>query len=297
MAQQLTENLAVLSNPQSGANSRGALNKLDALTKQHNIRHLLARNPIEVETALHQLAKAPPDVLAISAGDGTVDLAVTLIRTQHIFTQEPKLALLCGGTTNMIHRDIGWRGTPHRALAQILSNAPSRAIKCCPLEITKEDATTFHGFFLGTGAIPRAILEVRKTLHHRNFAGPLSETLSAGTILWRLKMTRDLSKDKTLHPEHISWHADGVDRQDDHIFTAFTSLNRLILGLRPPASLKENAVAILQMSDDRKLNWHSAEHITLDMKSPWILDGEIHKPGGLDIMRGNPLTFLAEPGR
>jgi hypothetical protein len=59
---------------------------------------------------------SPQTGTVVNSGDGTIQAAITALLTYRSFRPLPLLALLCGGTTNMTHQDLGLRA-PQRAAA------------------------------------------------------------------------------------------------------------------------------------------------------------------------------------
>jgi diacylglycerol kinase family enzyme len=72
----------------------------------------------ELDAAMAQLAKNPPDVLAINGGDGTVHRVLTA--ASQAFPTLPKLALLPGGTMDIAARSTGWLGRGAHGLQRLL---------------------------------------------------------------------------------------------------------------------------------------------------------------------------------
>jgi len=207
-------NLTIISNPQSGYNRRKGMEKFTALAVNADVPHVNATTSEEMAQALQTLSKHAPEVLAINGGDGSVDMAITLMRNQNIFKKEPALVLFKGGTTNLIHRNVGLRGAPHKAFKDML-NTNMKTEKLCPLEIRRvgQKDAPLHGFFVGIGAIPRVTFKTRETLHRQGFSGPLSESFMLAKVLLRLKYRHDLSTDDLLKPSPVICN----NHQNDYI--------------------------------------------------------------------------------
>jgi hypothetical protein len=235
--------VAVLTNPKSGWNRKNPAAAAAVLSGFPEVRHIV---PDDGEDGLALLRDNPPDILVINGGDGTLDHVVTKLR-RGTFTKEPAIALLAGGTTNMTHRSAGIQGKPDRALQSLLlflaraegmggamaeGNVPTVSQPVLSVE-KGEGGQVFFGFFFGCGAIPRAILHTRKTLHGKGMTGKLSEGLAVARMTGRL-LTGDIRKDEILKPEGIQYSFDNWNWRDmENVFLYVTVLPRLLLGICP----------------------------------------------------------------
>ncbi|MEZ5814251.1 MAG: diacylglycerol kinase family protein [Alphaproteobacteria bacterium] len=283
----MAKRITIISNPESGYNARKGMSAFDAEAARYNLPHVKASTPEEIENALKTLSQSAPETLIINAGDGTVDLIITLIQNKKIFKTAPALILLMGGTTNLIHRDVGMKDKPHIALKKII-NGNLREITRSPLKIrrTNPETAPLYGFFLGTGAIPRVILKTRKHLHKRGLNGPFSEMLTLGGVLLRLKLKRDLNSDELLKPVSVKTG----NKDESQIFMALTTLEKLIPSIKSPAS--DNQIGMLYMNDDRHLKREQTSVLSIEIEDPWVLDGEMQEPGKIEITLGDPVRFL-----
>lgn len=285
--------MAIISNPMGGYNARKGTDAFDKLAVQQNIPHANASSADEVLKVLKKLAIHKPDLLVINGGDGTVDVVLSLIRNKKIFENEPALALLKGGTTNLIHRDIGMQDSPHNALRKIIDGSGTKIIEHKPLEIKYigQQSEPLHGFFLGTGAIMRAILHTRKTLHEKGMNGKFSEVVVLSKLLARLAFKRNLSCDEILNPTPLIRN----EEEDEHIFLALSTLKKLIPFIKSTATDEE--AGVIYMGANRKLQRDKTDNIILEIAEPWMLDGEMQKAGKIEITLGKPVKFLINGGR
>ncbi|WP_161958857.1 diacylglycerol/lipid kinase family protein [Ferruginivarius sediminum] len=230
--------LAVLSNRRSGG-SHDHLEQVGAVADAHGLLHVATGELDELEGALKSFAARGVEILAINGGDGTLDAALTAMRNRHIFEREPAIALLRGGTTNMVHDDVGLSGKPANALSRLISACqeavPDRLIRSRrAIAVRRGDAgEATYGFFFGTAAVPRAIRMTRQRLHTRGLAGPVGDSLSLIWTMLRLA-TGHIANDPVLHPEPLSWSLDGgAWHEAETVLMVATTLDRLLLGLRP----------------------------------------------------------------
>ena len=281
--------IALLSNPGGGYNRRAGLETLDRVAHRIGIPHYRAKKPEDIAAALTAMAREKPDIVAINGGDGTVDLAITLMRNRHMFEREPGLMLLRGGTTNMIHRDCGMSDRPARALLRYIREGGT-TVERRPLEVTAPLSSPRYGFFIGTGAIPRAALAMRSGLHRRRgMTGKIGETIAIAALLTRLKFARDLQQDAVLAPSRLLCELDGVATDADHIFMGLTSLKKLI-GNRT-INAPEGQIGIIGMNADRRLRTNAASSVRIGTDASWMLDGKIYPAGHIDVRLGRPIVF------
>ncbi len=230
--------IAVISNPHSGRN-RGGLERIRAIAARAGVPHFETQSLDDLEAVLRDLARRGIEVLAVNGGDGTVRAVLTMIREPRGFSSEPAIAVLRGGTTNMIAGDVGLSGRPDLALKRLVETCrdgvPGDMLRERQLLALRQtpDSPPIYGFFFGAAAIPRAIRQSRETFHTRGMTGALGSGLALGWALTRL-LAGCAENDPILHPDTISYEADGQERQEVRaiVFLA-TGLHRLLLGLRP----------------------------------------------------------------
>ncbi len=286
-----TSKIVVISNPLGGYNKRHGLDKIDNITELNNLLHIKASTPDKIIEALYSAAKKEPDILVINGGDGTVDIIVRQIRTLNIFKKEPVFLLLEGGTTNMIHREMKLKGSPDKVLQKVISGKVSNMMVRCPLKIEYMDLnniTPLYGFFLGTGAVARTVLKVQKHTHKKGFYGPLSELIILAALLFRLFVKRDISQDEILRPTSFIWN----NEKKDHILLAVSTLKNLIPFVKSSAT--KDKAGTIYIGSNRKIKHGESSHISLKIEENWVLDGEVHDAGNLEITLGDPITFLTE---
>ena len=165
---------ALLYNPLSGFNRRHP-----GLAAQEASGHELAtvhavRSPAEVQAALAELAKAPPDLLIVCGGDGTVQAVLTVLFTRKPFALVPPLAVLAAGTTNMIAADAGLPGNPVQNVRSLLAQKSLAELHCVQRPILRlqipgqEDR---YGMFLGLAAISQGITCYQEHFHNQGWQG------------------------------------------------------------------------------------------------------------------------------
>lgn len=227
---------ALIHNPLGGGNRRSGA-QVPALARAAGLPVWSITHPAELEPVLPEIARADPDLLIVNGGDGTVDAVVTALRHATCFTREPMLALLAGGTTNMIARDVGLTGRPDRALRRVLTalaaGQPGEQIRRAPLVLRRASGADLFGFFLGGGALPLLLRKVHSRVHHRGFISRGGEAVALLQTVWRL-LLGDVRRDPVLQPRRLHWTADArAEEQSAMVLYFITTLDRLVLGLNP----------------------------------------------------------------
>lgn len=309
--------LGLLSNPNSGTGR--ARDRLAQVARDVGVPHVTTRQASELEEALDALAKAGTTLLAVDGGDGTLQAVLSVMRQRRLFPREPVIALLRGGTTNMVHRDLGLAGRPDHTFRRLLTLRgralpASAVVSRRPLALRRAgDASAGQlGFFFGAGAIPRAIRHARAHLHPLGLTGPVGEAIGLGRVMLRLLRKR-VSDDPVLKPAQLISTMDRADwQQRQLVFAIATTLDRLILGLRPvrpnggvgvltlewpyrglvralPSFITGRPVA----NDVEGISTLQATTITVAPRTPYVLDGELAEVDQeLTITAAEPARFL-----
>lgn len=318
--------IAVLSNPVSGTTHararQRALDELRAATGTAGIDHLEPQASSDLPAALRRLAASGTRLLAIDGGDGTVVAVVTALRRHRPFSREPMLAVLAGGSTNLIARDAGCSGTTAAALRRIVDrwhacDGRLQTVERRPLVVHAAGTAPRYGFFLGGAAIPRLTAAARQRLYSRGIAGPLAWALTLGWGLWRLAPGR-LAADPLLRPVPVRIACDdGAGETAPRIAVLVTTLDRLLLGLRPRPAGGGLGVAVVnagapgfwrRLPGALRRPWPTAvpgarlpyaaascETVRLAGSPDWVLDGEpVATPtdGDLMVRADAPFRFL-----
>ena len=100
------------------------------------------------------------DLVCVNGGDGTLHQVVTaLVRTYGEEAALPRIAILRGGTMNIIADSIGIRGGAEQTLGRIVdalhTGAELPTTVCRPMRITVDDGVPYYGFLSGNGIIAR----------------------------------------------------------------------------------------------------------------------------------------------
>lgn len=307
--------IGVLINRRSGRN-RASLTELRNLIVQSP--EVVAREtngPVEAEEALRAFSAQGVAVVAVAGGDGTLQSVFDLLYNKPIFETPPPLAVLPGGTTNMIGYDIGAARKPARELAGLLSRA--RAHRLDEARVTRRlicvhrpDRTQpSYGLFGGGAGIHQGTVLSRRSVDRlgmRDAAGPLAGLLS---LVGPLMIGRNPIKPVAATITHDSI----AEPRRDYIAIIVTTMQRLILGLSPfwgtgPGAIRLTTVAakprrfsrvVLPLLNGRAPPEATPEngyrsvnacHVEIDMTGGFVLDGEL-----FDLEYGRPLRLDAGP--
>jgi diacylglycerol kinase family enzyme len=314
--------VGVLSNPLSGANRKGLGPVEKVLAGYSQVLHYKVRTPADIKLALTACAEQQVDILAVNGGDGTVHMALTVLFNHSPFASLPLLALLPGGTANMLAKDLGLKGSPEKAMRRLLGWASTgdadpvvkqRAV----LQVQAPGfAEPLFGLFFGAGIICQAIRFFHDRVKTWGLRGGSAQALIVGRYLLALAAkNRDVASPVAMN---ISLDGKRVDGRQ-YLLVIVSTLEKLILGFRPywgceEGPLKFTAVrahpqhmlqTVLGLAFGRNSRHPGTEHgfvshnvheIELDFRGEFALDGELYTPaagcGPVVLQKGGPASFL-----
>jgi len=281
----------------------------------------------DIDAALHRFAAAEVALVAVNGGDGTVREIATRLRLSASFAREPVLAVLRGGTSNLIAGDVGVNGAPRRALARGSASWRQGDGERCLVQrpllrvARGDDNAPFYGFFFGLGAIPRAMLFTRRHFESIGLTGAVGPGLTLAGALLRLLVGR-IENDLLLRPGRVDvdWGR-GAIVDGRFVFLLATTLERLFLGIRPSAAVGAQAPYVLGLAEpyrrllgvlpallrgrpshavtvDNGYLRAAPDRLTLEFAGSYAIDGELFETGAgepLTITRAPPMRFLHLP--
>jgi len=317
--------IGVLSNPLSGGN-RDGLGRIHQVVRRHpDVVHLEACQPEEVNAALDAFAADGIDLIAVNGGDGTVQAVLTGLFDRRPFRSMPALALLYGGTSNMLPKDFGLKGPQHVVLGRILKRlkADSLPVSFVSRPVLKVDAAgqrPLYGMFFGAGVVYRGIQFFHSKVHTLGFSGELAHAIVVARLLGAL-----LSRKSTLvAPQAVRAQLSaGALPEEAYLVLLVSSLEKLILGLRPywgsgPGPLHLTAVTARPkrlfraiagffsgasnrcLSPENGYHSHEVEAARLRFQGGFTLDGELYQSaapdGTVHITTGGHVLFMCSYG-
>ena len=301
--------LGVVSNPLSRRNRNGGIQRVrNMLAGYPRVPHREATDPQEIRSAVEALVSHGVDIIAINGGDGTVQASLTALFSPAPLGQVPLLAVLAGGRTNMIARDIGSTRDPLRALRRLLtwerqSHAAEVLVERPVLRLEHGSHPPLLGMFFGAGWIVQGTLycrALRDRLRRYGLGGVAGTALGTARLLASLIGWR-----APLAPSRIAIDLD--EQRLPHSYykaVLVTTHHRLVAGLRPfwgsePRPMHCTAVrhpannlllalpALARGHPNRYLTKsngylsHNASRIRLRLDGTFTFDGELFesKPG------------------
>lgn len=268
--------------------------------------------------ALRRLAQARPAVLAINGGDGTVQAVLTQLASADPFPVRPPIAVLPGGKTNMIARDLGARGGRAqlfgRLSAQLAAGAlADRLVERSLVAMHWGDQRQFGLFFGGAGVV-RGMLWCRRAVYRWPLPAGLANCAALGLVIGSAfagsRFSLMASPPLTLRP------AGGPAHSGCYAVILATTLDGLLFGLRPFAdeteatgfklsAVRQGAGPVLQAA--RALAARRFDRLPADaglartvrslvLSDPGVvtLDGELFEPAGeVQLACGPAVRFLS----
>ena len=310
--------VSVLYNP----NSRTGAAWFDKQKRYANLDGVLVARTdklSDVPARLKEFADEGVTHLGIIGGDGTLDSAITHIRNDRPFSQDPVLAVFNAGTTNMSYKDVGFKVWGSKQLANFINAAEKDNLTTKnrqPIKVTSESLSSpVYGFFMGMAAIPLAIHQTRKKFHKKSVSHGLSEGMTIAVALWQLIRNGEITDDSILSPVEVEISVGLESQKVDTILLSVTSLSQLLVGIRPPKGREPLAImAIFRPYSNFlghlpallfgtrqipfKKNGEFASQRTdvceLTFDGEWTLDGEMFKATKdkpLRLSAADPFTF------
>lgn len=177
--------IGIITNPHSKMNRR-----------QPHRRKLLGyivgeKGRLEVTNSLDDLSRVAKEfrrrsieILAIHGGDGTINRTITAFINEYGDAPLPKVALLKGGTMNVLANNLGMRGSPEKILFRLVDAHSSDAV-INTKSLRSMRVENNYGFLFGNGAISAFLDEF-----YRNKSGPLG----AGLLVLKLVFSNFFNK-------------------------------------------------------------------------------------------------------
>jgi hypothetical protein len=315
--------VGIISNPLSGGNRRQGLGAIQRCLQSYpGVPHCEVCSVPDVRAALEDFHGRNLNLIVVNSGDGTVQAVLTELMGQRLFTSPPLLALLSGGTTNMTHQDLGLGGPPGEALRRVMDwaqhgDGPALIRRRTVLKVQTASCTRpLYGLFFGSACIFNGIRFFHSRIQHTGLRGDAAHLLIMARFLWALAH-RD---DALVKPLPVAIRADRVTIEPrDYLLLLVTTLDRLIMGLRPYHQRRERLLTLTAVSarprhllrtlpfllKGRRSSWAQPENgyvtcrarsIRLDMDGGFAVDGELFsadsRSGPVLIQDGGQAEFL-----
>jgi hypothetical protein len=298
-----TPHIGVLINPYSGGNKNGLTAIRRTIAQYPRLSHCDVRKPLEMLAALEDFARRGVELVIVIGGDGTVQAVLTALFHNRPFETMPLLAVLQSGTTSMTARDVGFSGSPVKALEKIFKWADTavgdpRIVQRPVLRVQAPGHDTRYGMFFGTAGIYQGIEYFHRNVNARGLKGELGPGLTIARFLWSASFRRS----KFISAVPITIAVDDKPAQEvDCIVLLISTLERLFLGLYPywggekaalhytaignrPRHLLRSLPFILRgrkrdhIRPQNGYHSHNASIIRLNTDSGFTLDGQLYIP-------------------
>jgi diacylglycerol kinase family enzyme len=151
--------IAVFVNPRSRANRRNPkiAAELQAILGDTG-RVFATRDLDELARVAADLHRAPPDVIAVHGGDGTLHKVLMALIQAWGDDPLPPLAPLCGGTMNVVASSLGLRDRPEAFVQHLADSARTgQALETLPRRCIRVGDQ--HGFIFGNGLMANFLAE------------------------------------------------------------------------------------------------------------------------------------------
>ena len=167
--------IGIITNPHSKLNKRNP-------RRTELLGYILGeKGQLEVTRSLEDLSRVARDfkekgitILAINGGDGTICRTLTAFLREYGDVPMPQIALLRGGTINVLATNLGISGTPEEVLYRLIE-AHSTGGALHTRKMTTIQVEDNYGFLFGNGVAASFLKE-----YYRRKSGPL------GAFIWVL---------------------------------------------------------------------------------------------------------------
>lgn len=296
--------IGVLSNPLSRSNVKHLSGIEDFLARHENVSHLRLDNFESLRDRLLEFAANNVELLIVNGGDGTISAVLTEIYEFKAFSRPPIIAILPGGTSNTIARDIGLLGDRIKSLQRLLqvmetSNYEQFIQERSLIRISySQTAPAVVGMFFGTAGVCDAIHLRRRIFPQSWIPDPVAGALTLLYVLGNVVFGR-LDRVLGSHEIEVVFNPNSPKRQCYSALIA-TTLERIFLGsypfwgdveqnlhvtsIRSPApGLVRQVYRLLYGKDKNKLPAttycsKSSRCVELRMQCVFNLDGEFFNP-------------------
>lgn len=321
--------LGVINNPRSGRNLHRRIldGVLDVLADHPEVPHREVDTKDDIVAATLELWNRGSEVIVVNGGDGTVQAVLTVLLGSYPGEKLPLLAIVPGGTTNMIAGDVDRGGPSMRSLRALLGSARfgRLAAKVVERPVMRmdlgSDTDSVFGMFFGAGAIYHGIRFCRQYIHTLGLRGETGPGLALAVFLSKVVLG---GQGGALFPPLTAWGTvDGKERRSrQYLGIMATTLNRLFLGLDPFWGEGRGDLRMTALSYGPRYAWRAAlpimrgkpnayvrpengyeslnaDDVMLHIDSGFTLDGELYTPlpGEAVALRGGYSAFFLRRSR
>ena len=252
------------------------------------------------------------EILAINGGDGTISHTLTAFEKVYGDTPLPKVAILRGGTMNVLASSLGIFGQPEKILYRLVERYSSDDLP----DFVEQDSIQVNdqtGFLFATGIAPTVLIE-----YYKNKSGSVKAALLVGKIWLSGLLKLDYFSKIIRTDKDTIVASDQTYKELDNLSTFCSTVEKLPLGFRFFKMLKglkkPSFEAIIVNCSPHALLWklpkllfsrrsdlNSGKFCLLtetlkihrDGNIPYTLDGELFEvENTVEVKLGNRFTFL-----
>lgn len=311
--------VAVIENPASGYN-RTHPGHIASYCLKSGLPYRTGHCPETLRSSLQELLAMEPDILAVSGGDGTVSSILGSLMESDSWPPPP-LALLRGGSTNLIHQELGLRGSPAQALETLRRTLTTGTLAPfvqwrSPMAVRNHGEVDEQiGFFFAVGAMQRVLRACQGISAKAGWRGWPAELLGLVLSLFGLLVSH--SSNDILRSSRIDWGTGEAitalrGRKQERLFVYLTTLNKLLFGFDPLGRRNELKLVGINYPFTRRtlvsylarrgrmeapdVESDSADEYSLIFSGQWVLDGEfygnLNGTNAVHVRTCEPVPFL-----
>lgn len=185
----------------------------------------VTKSLIELEQVAKDFKQTGVKMIAINGGDGTISHTITALIHAWAGAPLPQIALLRGGTINVLAENLGIKGSPEEILYRLIESHYSAQVKKTVRLRTLEIDTKF-GFLFANGVCAKFLEEF-----YKNKSGPLGSLL----LIIKIALARFVNKEyfrKMVHetPTEIFYGHDSKSEKHSALATLVATIKRMPLG-------------------------------------------------------------------
>ena len=305
--------IGVLYNPLSGRLVRRPDFVHNVLSGYRHVVQAQVKTPQDIVEALRLFAHHNVTSLIIIGGDGTLQATFDGLFNDRPFHTMPNLAIVPGGTANLVAGDVGAGSLHSTSLRALLHKAESQPgenflVKRPILRVQFPDnRRPLHGMFFGTGAIFQG---TKIGLETKQGIGRLGEW-GAGFIMMKSLLALMMGSPRDLGPVNATIAVqEGAAVEQEYLVILVSTLERLFLGCKPFWSDQAGALHYTSLRIPYQYLWRvlltvlrgsvhplaikphgydsqNVSTLQIGMNSGFVLDGEIH----FSPKQGEPMTL------
>lgn len=316
--------IVLVSNSLSTSNQRDLPRVREVLARYPHVRHLEGDNLPALFRQLETFKTSPPDLLLLNGGDGTIHSALTFLLNKKIFKKLPPIAVLAGGMTNLVAKDLGTGGRAAPVLERVLTLYEAGEInrhlgRRNLVRVDFEDGESpQYGLFWGAALVTNAILYCRERLYPKGIKGKPSQIIAFLAMARSFFTGIEREGSVTYVPPATIRKKGGTVREGRYAGIMTTTLKHLLFGTKAPVKpgslpfftmdLKVSALmasfyhglrGTVHQANADGISLTFEKKVTLEAGVPFTMDGEVFTPAtgtAITLSCAPALTFVSFSG-